>query len=224
VSDYSKRQLERFEVIPPGKAQVIHNGADHIHRVRSDPTTLKRYNLSKHGYLLAIGNLAPHKNLAMLIEAAAARDPGSPELIIAGGAKPHVFADAGIIEKPNTRLIGRVADTELKCLYENALALAFPSRSEGFGLPPLEAMNCGCPVIASPAGAIKEVCGDAAIYAAPEDPREWSTALAAIAQDKTLRERLSTLGRHRAARFTWAAAAEAYLELINKFDSRPRTH
>lgn len=214
VSEYSKTQLEHFGVIPPGKAHVIPNGVDHISRIRSDQDTLSCHNLKKGGYFLFIGNFAFHKNLAMLVDAATARPPGEPELVIAGIGNSKIFSEAKISHGSGVRVLGRVSDGQLKALYENALALTFPSLTEGFGLPPLEAMLCGCPVIASNAGAIPEVCGDAAIYVDPNKTEQWTAAMIQIAKDDTLRNRLGEKGFLQAKHFTWRRSAIQFLTII----------
>jgi glycosyltransferase involved in cell wall biosynthesis len=111
----------------------------------------------------------------------------------------------------DVRALGRVSDPELRALYEGALCLLFPSSYEGFGLPPLEAMWCGCPVIAGPAGAVPEVCGDAALYFDPDGPRSLADAVAKLADDAALRTGLAALGRARAAEFSWEMAARRLL-------------
>lgn len=214
VSEASKRALERTNVAPPNTLHVIPNGADHIHRVKPDPGTLQRYGLASKGYILAIGSLAPHKNLQFLIDAAAQRPPGSPELIVAGGPQPHVFAKAGIEAKGSCRLLGRVTDGELKSLYRHAIALAFPSKTEGFGLPPLEAMTLRCPVVASFSGAVGEVCGNAPLYANSNSLADWRDALRQVSDDDQLRNTLIRRGVERSASFTWRAAAAQYLSLL----------
>jgi glycosyltransferase involved in cell wall biosynthesis len=208
VSKFAKSRLEALRIVPRGKTHVILNGADHMDRITADPSTLHRYRLTEKGYILAIGNLAPHKNLAMLIKAAAARSPGAPDLVVAGGMNSNVFAEAGLSFGNGVRFIGRVRDTELKALYEGALALAFPSLTEGFGLPPVEAMSCGCPVLATTGGAVPEVCGEAAHYVDPNSPADWTSALEQIALDSELRLTLSRHGRERCLVFTWAKAAD----------------
>ncbi|PTV94941.1 glycosyltransferase involved in cell wall biosynthesis [Rhodobacter aestuarii] len=214
VSAQSRRRLEAVGVAPAGKAQVVPNGADHILGIAPDPAALDRFGLSRGGYFLAIGSLAPHKNLKMLLEAAAARGPGAPELIVAGGLNAKIFADAGLEAGPGTRLIGRVSDAELRALYEGAMALVFPSLTEGFGLPPVEAMLCGCPVVATTGGAVPEVCGDAVLSVDPQDRGGWTAAMERIAVDPDLREDMATKGRARAARFTWAASAATLATLL----------
>jgi glycosyltransferase involved in cell wall biosynthesis len=132
------------------------------------------------------------------------------ELVIAGGGAA-IFSGGASKPGGGARYLGRVSDQELKSLYQNALALAFPSLTEGFGLPPVEAMQCGCPVLASTGGAIPEVCGDAVMYIAPDDQAGWTEAMERIEADQTLRARLSHAGRRRAALFTWERAARALL-------------
>lgn len=214
VSEHSRGRLEALGVVPKGKTRVVPNGADHILRIAPDPGALARHGLTAGSYLLAIGSLAPHKNLKLLLEAAAARGGAAPELIIVGGMNGKVFADAGLKAGPGTRLVGRVDDAELRALYEGAMALVFPSLTEGFGLPPVEAMLCGCPVIATTGGAVPEVCGGAALYVAPDDGAGWTAAMERVAGDPGLRSDLSARGLAQAARFTWARAAETLMAAI----------
>jgi len=110
------------------------------------------------------------------------------------------------------RTVGFVSDAELRALYEHALALVFPSYYEGFGLPPLEAMTCGCPVIISEQPALVEVCGDAALTCQADDADAITRHMRALVADPTLRERLAKAGRARAGRFTWKSAAHALLD------------
>jgi len=214
VSDFSRRELEHAGVVPPGKAIVVHNGVDHMAGIPDDGEALERFALQSGGYFLAIGTLAAHKNLPMLIEAAKARSDTSVPLIIAGGGNPKVFRDHGLTEEKGVRFLGRVSDVELKALYTGAKALVFPSKTEGFGLPPLEAMFCGCPVIATTGGAVPEGCGDSALYADPASPKEWTAAMEKLAADPQLCEELGQRGAERAAEFTWARAADTVLDAI----------
>lgn len=214
VSEYSRRGLEKHGVVPPGKAHVIHNGVDHFGQVEADTTVLARHGLAQQGYFLAIGSLAPHKNLKMLVNAARARKDKTTPLIIAGGKNLSVFKDEGLQDGDGVRFLGRVSDEELKALYQSASALLFPSVTEGFGLPPLEAMSCGCPVVATTGGAVPEVCGDAVLYADPFRQSEWTGAMEKVAASPDLRQDLSQRGLARAQLFTWRRAAEQLLRIL----------
>lgn len=218
VSHFARTRLELHRVAPAGKATVVPNGADHMAAVEPDTGALDRHGLQPQGYFLAIGSLAPHKNLDLLVDAAAARRPGGqgaavPPLVVAGAGNSRVFAGVDVAERDgagrgDVRFLGRVSDGELKALYQGALALAFPSMTEGFGLPPVEAMSVGCPVIATIAGAVPEVLGDAAYYADPTSPEQWTRALERLAADGELRAQLRERGQARAAEYRWATAAD----------------
>lgn len=221
VSDFSRRELETAGVIPSGKATVVHNGVDHMDRIPDDSFALSTFGLSSGAYFLAIGSLAAHKNLPMLIAAAKARQDTSIPLVIAGGGNSKVFRDHGLTEEQGVKFLGRVSDVELKALYKGARALAFPSKTEGFGLPPLEAMSCGCPVIATTGGAVPEVCGDAVLYANPDQPQEWTIAMEKLAHDSQMCEGLAIRGAAHAAQFTWARAANTLLDAVAKAEVEP---
>ncbi|MFY0594814.1 MAG: glycosyltransferase family 4 protein [Cognatishimia sp.] len=219
VSEFSRRTLEDHKVIPKGKAVVIHNGADHILRTRPDIPQFSSFALEPRRYFLALGNLAPHKNLKMLIRAAEQRQNTHIPLVLAGGASRQDLRRAGIKESKSLRILGPVSDQLLKALYENALAFLFPSRTEGFGLPPLEAMNCGCPVIASTGGAIPEICGDAAMLLDPHQPAQWAAKMDIFEQEMSLHQKFSDLGRVRAAKFTWSTAATKLAAVVNNMQA-----
>jgi glycosyltransferase involved in cell wall biosynthesis len=110
------------------------------------------------------------------------------------------------------RHLGFVAERDLPCVYRQATALVFPSRYEGFGTPPLEAMACGCPVGSSNAASLGEVCGDAALELDPYDIEQMSSALDELSNDQLLRTNLQRKGFQQAARFSWRVTAEAHLD------------
>ena len=110
---------------------------------------------------------------------------------------------------------GACDDAALRALYESAYALLFPSRTEGFGLPPVEAMLCGCPAIVTPAGALPEVCRDAVLYADVDDPAGWRQAVTALA-DPVVRSAKRAAGHDRAAAFRWDSAGRQLLNVIER--------
>lgn len=218
VSQFSKMQLEQHGVAPQSKIHVVPNGADHIDRIPDVPNSIKKFNLTAQNYILAIGSLSPHKNVQLLIDAAKNRPNGSAKIVVVGGGNSKVFTDTGLHFHKGICFLGRVSDVELKALYKNALALAFPSITEGFGLPPLEAMRCGCPVIASTGGAIPETCGDAALFINPLNQQDWTKALLDIENTPALRSKLREKGYRRSSLFTWRRAALEILRLMAEAD------
>lgn len=218
VSEFSKRSLEQHRLVPRGKAHVLRLGVDHIERIATDATILERIGVRPHGYVLAIGSLARHKNLSTLVAAFTDAELDTIDLVVAGGGNSRVFQNAGLRKAPNIRYTGRISDAELKGLYAHAMAFACPSISEGFGLPPLEAMVFGCPVIATTGGAVPEVCGDAAIYVDPHDRAGWRDALRRIADDSDLRDTLGARAQARARLFTWRNAAAQVLDVLAAHD------
>jgi glycosyltransferase involved in cell wall biosynthesis len=218
VSEHSRSMLEKYRVVPAGKAVVVHNGCDHIAEVEADGRILERHGLVRGGYAMAIGSLSPHKNIQMLVAAFDGAKESLPLLVVAGGGNARVFGKAGLQSSDKVAFLGRVSDEELRALYENATVLLFPSLAEGFGLPPLEAMYCGCPVIASTAGALPEVCGEAALYADPQDSETWIARITELCGDPALADRMRAAGKRRAAHFTWKRAARTLLAAIGQID------
>jgi glycosyltransferase involved in cell wall biosynthesis len=142
--------------------------------------------------------------------------------VLVGDAGPEAFRRRGHPPPPNVRFAGRVPDPELRGLLEGALAFLCPSRTEGFGLPPLEAMALGTPAIVAPEGALPEVCAEAALYAPADDPAAWAATLRRLADDPGLRDDYGGRGRTRAERYTWRAAALGLLAAIAEAaESRP---
>jgi glycosyltransferase involved in cell wall biosynthesis len=212
VSDFSRGRLARHLGVDPARWQLLHPGADHLSTVAADGALPDRLGLGGRPFFLAVGSANPTKNLPALVRAYGAlramSGPNTPALVMVGGSHRAVFAaEAGGEDPPDLHRLGSVDDATLKALYQRALGLVFPSLYEGFGLPPLEAMAEGCPVVVARAASLEEVCGEAALYVDPQSPASMASGMQRLATDAALRAALRAAGRERAARFTWAAAA-----------------
>ena len=164
VSEFSRRELAHHCGVNPRKFVVLPDSADHILDIRSDDRILARWDLRPGRYALTVGNQSPNKNVALAVAAfARAAVPGA-ELAVVGVAAGQVLKSAALPCHAAVKQLGRVTDGELRALYEHATVLLFPSVYEGFGVPPLEALSLGCPVIASPRAAVPEVLENAASY------------------------------------------------------------
>jgi glycosyltransferase involved in cell wall biosynthesis len=167
------------------------------------------------GYLLYAGTLEPRKNLPLLLDAwegMLAEDGEAPPLVIAGGygwRSRALMARLEGLREAGVRVLGRVAQERLVALLQAARCFVFPSLYEGFGLPPMEALACGVPVVATRAGSLPEVLGDAALLVDPHDPVELAHAIRRVLGERELAADLAARGPRRAARYTWAASAEA---------------
>ncbi len=210
VSEFSRGRIAHHLGLPPERIGVVGEGGEHILRDPADLGVLAKYGLEPHRYALNVGNRAAHKNLSGQGEAAALLAQRGLKLAAVGGGGT-VFAGAEAAQGTAVVPLGRVSDAELRALYENALCLIFPSRYEGFGLPPMEAFNCRCPVLAARAGALPEVCGDAALWFDPAQPATLAAGLTHLLDNPALAETLRARGTAQAQRYTWPNGARALL-------------
>ncbi len=216
VSMTAAKALSPHLGVPVDGFAVIPNSADHILAVNPDPTTLSRFRLQTGRYLLSVGNQSPNKNIARLVAAHRAAGRDMPVLAVAGGFAPGVAMDA-ITASDRVRLLGRVSDGDLRSLYQGAAAFVWPARSEGFGIPPLEAMAMGVPVLSSDTTAMPEVLGDAALYFDPDDTADITRALTAfMALSPVVRGGMVAAGLTRAALFTWDASVDCLIAALDR--------
>jgi len=159
-----------------------------------------------------LGSSAKHKNIEVILGQAQALDEAGIDLVVVGGASGIFAAREAVAARSNVHYAGFVGDDELVAFYENALCLVFPSKTEGFGIPPLEAMTKGCPVVSSNAASLVEVGVDAFLYVDPDDG--WREAIIGLSANAELRAALAAKGRQRAALFSWKRSAELYLDEI----------
>jgi glycosyltransferase involved in cell wall biosynthesis len=222
VSDYSRRMLAEYGVAPMEKIAVVHNGVDHLNAVVADPGLVDRHALTPGRFVVALANTQKHKNIRLLLETFARPRMRTIPLVLIGRAGRDEFDQAGLKVPANVVFAGAVSDGQMRGLIEAAGCLAFPSTTEGFGLPPLEAMSLGCPVVAAPCGALPEVCGDAALYGEADDPVAWESHILTLLEASGERATRIGLGRRQAARFSWSRSADRLLELVRgAADGRP---
>lgn len=214
VSQFSKIELSRYLHIIEEKIKVLSEGCEHILRTQADHSILDKFSLRGQPYFLAVGSASRHKNLNKVIEAMHSCGEDFPRLVIAGGSFSQVFRSEETIPTDKLIRLGFVTDAQLRSLYENALAFVFPSLYEGFGLPPLEAMACGCPVTASNTTSLPEVCGDAAIYFDPTSEEQIISSIRQLTNSHILRNELRKKGLERAQQFTWNKAARELLKIF----------
>lgn len=222
VSDFTRNDLvKHFALGDSRRITVITEGVDR--RQQETPDSRKKEVLSRlrlvSPYLLYVGNMYPHKNLERYLEAFVAVVQGTPDLTLALVGKDDYFVlrlknhvrHLGL--ENNVRFLGYVDDSDLSTLYQCAEAFVFPSLYEGFGLPPLEAMAYGTPVIASKVSSIPEVLGDAAEYFDPTDIHDMMEATRRILTDRRRRAELQRKGIERVSQFSWEAMAKKTLDL-----------
>jgi glycosyltransferase involved in cell wall biosynthesis len=219
VSAFTRDEIVALYGVPRERIAVASNGVDPVFL---DPA--RRSSPVDPPFFLAIGNLQPRKNLRTLLGAYRSlvqERPDRPERLVIVGQEQF---EAGTIlrEAEDLRRAGRivftgyVSDRDLVGLLQRATAFAFPSVYEGFGLPPLEAMAAGAPVVASDIPVMREVAGAAALLVPAMDQRAWADALVAIADDSARQTAMAAAGRAHASRFTWDAAARAALEVLER--------
>jgi len=220
VSKYTKNQVVSRFGIDPEEVDVIYEGVT-VTDTKPDETILAKNNISQ-PYFLYVGTIEPRKNLPRVIAALARLRKTNPEiqLVIAGkkGWKvAEVFATVKKLQlESNVKFCGYVSDEEKQALYKNALAFVFPSLAEGFGLPVLDAMQSGVPVLTSNGTSLVEVAGDAALQANPYSVEEISAGLKKIAEDKNLRLEMTKQGKAQAQKFTWSQAAQKTIDTYKK--------
>lgn len=200
VSNFSRKELAECLDIAPERIVVTSNGADHI-KCTSVPTKKK----SREPYVLAVSSLKPLKNFSLVVRAAK-RLPDI-NFYIVGGKDKRVFAAVDYEQVKNIHFLGYVDDEELLDYYANASVFVYPSLYEGFGIPPLEAMAMGCPVIVTKKAALPEVCGDAALYCDAEDERDLAGKIRLVMHDGGQRRRMIARGRERARAYAWSGSA-----------------
>lgn len=217
-SEAVRRELSSGGLIAPGRVRAIHHGPGQL--TAAEPGKMPVWAPAR--YALFVGTVEPRKNLETLFEAwqlVRHHLEEAPSLVVCGrlgwkdqGLRSEVAAgrEEGWLHHP-----GYVTNEELAALFRGALFLVFPSLYEGFGLPVLEALSAGTPVVASDLSVLREVAGNAALFAPPDRPEVWARLCTALATDPDLRDDLAARGRARAAHFSWQRAADEHVRVFH---------
>ena len=213
-TQHAKEEIVRhFRLATP--VRVVYDAASEIFTPGNQNTG------SPSRYLLAVASTSAHKNLPRLYEAMRRlAGTGVPPLWVVGsGGRSFSPSASSFSDHDMVKFLGRVSDDELVDLYRNAVAFVFPSLHEGFGLPPIEAQACGCPVIASTASCIPEVLGDSFQPFDPMDVNSIAAAIRDVADSADLRQKLRVAGARNVQRFSWDRSADQVAELITELSA-----
>jgi glycosyltransferase involved in cell wall biosynthesis len=214
VSQFSADMLVKYGICRPDKIFIVPNG--HEHALRWDASRARTSLLDdvKRPYLLLLGSVAKHKNVDIILQQAKELDLAGIDIVVVGAKSTIFSAQKETFWGSNIHYAGYVGDDDLAALYEGAFCLGFPSKTEGFGIPLLEAMTLGCPVISSNAASLLEVGGDAVSYVDPDNGVGWREAIIGLSRNRELRETMAARGRKRATLFSWRRSAQLYLDEI----------
>jgi glycosyltransferase involved in cell wall biosynthesis len=239
VSDATKRDVENMMGVRPNRIRRVYNAPDpgflDPHRssgAEERQLIMERYQIG-YPFLLYAGNIRAHKNVPRLVEAFAvvrgqlAAHPAYKDLrlvIIGDTISQYPEVRQAVIKsrvEQMVRFLGFVPFETLRCFYESAAAFVFPSRYEGFGLPPLEAMACGTPVVTANVSSLPEVVGDAAVLVNPANVFDIARGIRDVLLDEALRTELIRRGLEQASRFSWERTARQMLEIYQEAAARP---
>lgn len=220
VSEFSRREIIDFYAYPAEQICVVPNAVD----TRFKPFCAEQCTGSARPYLLAVSSHSAHKNFTRMVAAFLALEGlDEVELRIIGDSNRIFSGSINDVEgSRRIRMLGRLSDEELVEAYQGATAFVFPSLYEGFGIPPLEAQACGCPVIAARAASIPEVLGSSALYFDPLDVSDITACMKRVLQDASLRNDLRRRGKANVARYCWSSSARQVSRLIDQaFTGQP---
>jgi len=226
-SDYIREEAIGEFGFPPGQVIRIYYGVDHgVFKEYPSPqlqAVRDRYRLPE-TFILSVGAIEPRKNLDGLLRAYRLLDEGirrDYKLVLAGfaGWENKEIMEKIQEQKGDVFYIGYLPKEDLARIYNLATLFVYPSFYEGFGLPPLEAMACGCPVLVSKVSSLPEVCGNAAYYVDPKDIQEIAEGIYSLLTDPPLRESLSSLGAQQSGRFSWQKSAGEHLKVFEEISA-----
>ena len=214
VSQFSREELAQVLHLRKEAILLVRNGCDHFVDRPRDERVLADLGLERGRYFLFVGSPAPNKNLPVLLDAFARLDRPMAKLVVAGSLDRSVFGGQGAAAAESVVLAPGRTDAEIAALYANAAAHVFPSLYEGFGIPPLEAMASGCPVIASDIPVVREVCGDGACYFPAHDAHILADVMRRHWDDPAVGLQRKQAEQERVARFRWEDSARSLLDAL----------
>jgi glycosyltransferase involved in cell wall biosynthesis len=217
ISEFSKKEIIRLLHIPEQKIKVIHGGVDT--KFKKKVSVKELFKNRPKNYILSVLSLEPRKNINNLILAFKKIGLHDIQLILVG-SRSNVFASNELKDfihsQKNIIFSGYIPDDELIRLYSEAKLFVYPSYYEGFGLPPLEAMACGCPVVVSNVASLPEVCGDAAQYVDPDNIEGIAEGIHKVLTDEPLRQSMMEKGLERAKLFSWEKSAKEHIKVFEE--------
>jgi glycosyltransferase involved in cell wall biosynthesis len=216
VSQFSADMLVKYQICRPEKIFIAPNGHEHALSWNPRAAANEVFKTLARPYVLLLGSRAKHKNVQVILDQSQALDEAGIDIVLVGATLAIFSAGMQTLKRPNIHYAGYIGDDDLAALYEGALCLVFPSKTEGFGIPPLEAMARGCPVISSNAASLMEVGGNAVAYVDPDDREGWRDAIVGLAGNADLRKSMAEQGRKRSALFSWKRSAQMYLDEMLK--------
>lgn len=211
ISEYTKNELIDKFAIKSSKIHVIYEGYQHFNEVVENDDILKNIDTSK-PFILGASSLNKNKNFNIILSCLNYID--DVNFVIVGKPNPKIFGNANTFENKNITFLGRVTDSELKSLYKSAFCFVYPSFYEGFGLPPMEAMSCGCVCVVSNTSCLPEVYQDSVLYCDPKKPTTLSNQILKLLNEPQTRLNLNNKSKYVLQKYSWTECSKKILHLL----------
>ncbi len=212
-SRFSQAEIARYTGLRSTHMTVVYPGSDHMTAATIGEADQLTHAMPQRPFVLAVSSVNPNKNFGAVVRALELMGPEAPECVVVGPLNSKVF-ESSRLDMNKVTYLGFVSDQTLRYLYQHALCLVFPSHYEGFGLPPVEAMRMGCPVVVSRSSCLPEVCGDAALYCDPTQPQTLADAIEKLVRSPLTAAILRERGAQHSQQYSWRSAAARMLERL----------